>query len=750
MRVLLIAHGFPPSGTGGAELYVESLAAALAAAGDHVAVLAREHEAAAPEFRVRRDDRGPIALYWINNTFGWTTAFADTYRHAAIDAAAAGVIDDVRPDVAHVHHLTGLSTTILDELGRRNIPVVLTLHDYWMLCHRGQLFDETMTACAGPGVHGCQRCTGRAASTPAAFGAARFIRRVAPRLPRVAAGIRRVAEPLAHRAGRPEAARRASRLRLSHMRERFTHVTVALAPSGHVRRRFEQAGFPASVIRISEYGVVPGGGTAPTSGTRLRLGYLGAMMASKAPHLLADAIAAFSPCEVTADFFGAPAAYHGDHRYSDGIMARLAGPGVTVRGPVPHAELTRVFAAIDVLVFPSVWEETSGIGAREALAAGIPVIASRIGGIPETVRHDVNGLLFEPGDTADLARQIRRLVDDPALLPRLRRGCSAPRTLEDDVRSTRALYQEAITCRRGRARDGVPRRSRTAAVVLNYGTPDQTALATQCLLRSEPAAADVVVVDNGDGHACGQALDGLATKIAFRVTGGNLGFSGGCNVGIAEALGTGADAIWLVNSDVLVPPDCLERLLAALRDRPGVAIAAPVVRSRAWPERVLSAGLDYDTWSGRVLERAGIESREPVTSVPAVSGCAMLVRREVFEAIGLLPEEYFFSFEDIAFCQRARRAGFGVAVVTGASVYHEGSGTMGARAERLYYAARNHLRLGAETPAASKAHRWGRQLAIASYNFARVVTSTDGSLASRTAAVTRGVVDHVLGRDARR
>ena len=53
---------------------------------------------------------------------------------------------------------------------------------------------------------------------------------------------------------------------------------------------------------------------------------------------------------------------------------------------------------------------------------GVPVIASRIGGIPETVRHDVNGLLFEPGDASDLARQLRRLLDEPDLRRRLAVG----------------------------------------------------------------------------------------------------------------------------------------------------------------------------------------------------------------------------------------------------------------------------------------------------------------------------------------
>ncbi len=83
-------------------------------------------------------------------------------------------------------------------------------------------------------------------------------------------------------------------------------------------------------------------------------------------------------------------------------------------------------------------------------------------------------------------------------------------------------------------------------------------------------------------------------------------------------------------------------------------------------------------------------------------------------------------------------------------MYHEGSGTIGRAADRLYYASRNHLRLGASLPARSPIHRAARQWAIAGYNVAHAVTSRDGRLVSRLAAVTRGVADHLTGRDGAR
>jgi GT2 family glycosyltransferase len=130
--------------------------------------------------------------------------------------------------------------------------------------------------------------------------------------------------------------------------------------------------------------------------------------------------------------------------------------------------------------------------------------------------------------------------------------------------------------------------------------------------------------------------------------------------------------------------------------------------------------------------------------VDAVSGCVMLIRRSVFEAAGLLDEEYFFSFEDIEFCLRARSAGFQTVCVPEAIAYHEGGRTIGRRsARRVYFATRNHLRLAAAREG------WGRPLRTAlvlGLNAAYVVASPEAPLVGGTAALLRGAWHHFNGR----
>ena len=230
------------------------------------------------------------------------------------------------------------------------------------------------------------------------------------------------------------------------------------------------------------------------------------------------------------------------------------------------------------------------------------------------------------------------------------------------------------------------------------------------------------------------------------------GFSGGMNVGIRAALARGADAVLLVNSDVIVPPDCAGVLERQLK-HPRTGIVGPVLRSRSDPRLITSLGMQYSTSTGRMRHVGAGDSRLPSNEagtrpVDAVSGCVMLVKREAFEKTGLLAEDYFFSFEDLDFCLKARDAGYATVLALEATAYHEGSRSIGAESSRrLYFAARNHLLVASRrSPTASRSARLARSISIVAFNVAHAVISTGGTLPSRLQAVARGTRDHLAGR----
>jgi GT2 family glycosyltransferase len=521
-----------------------------------------------------------------------------------------------------------------------------------------------------------------------------------------------------------------------------------------MRDRFVQFGVAPERITVAGYGFNHASfrRIERTPSTRLRLGFLGSLMVSKAPHVLLDAIGRLPSGAVSVDLFGAYTAYHGDDHYWQQLEPLLKQDGVRAHGAIAHDRVAEALASIDVLVVPSIWPENSPLVIQEAFLAGVPVVASRIGGIPEVVDDGRNGLLFRAGDSEDLARVLTRLLGDPRLLEALRAGIPPVRTIEEDVRLARELYQAHL---RPRA-TGVVSPMRVAAVVLNYRTPDDTLLAVRSLLASRQPFDDIIVVDNDRRDSIDAVRDALGPawpQIIYLRTGGNLGFSGGMNVGIREALARGADRVLLVNSDVIIPPDCLVRLEESFDAVPHAGIAGPVVLARSEPDRVASLGMSYAPGSGRMRHCAfGARMAEldlPTgRTVDAVGGCLMLVKREVFEAVGLLDEDYFFSFEDLDFCLKARRAGFTTILAGSAAVYHEGGRSMGANTpRRLYFAARNHLLLARRNdPSAGRLASLCRGGSIVLLNLAHAVRSRGGSLPARLGAVARGTRDYAAGR----
>ena len=293
---------------------------------------------------------------------------------------------------------------------------------------------------------------------------------------------------------------------------------------------------------------------------------------------------------------------------------------------------------------------------------------------------------------------------------------------------------------------------RLAAIIVNYQTPDDTIRAIDALRASRRAFDEIIVVDNGSSDESLVRVRAVAPAATVIASPTNLGFTGGNNLGIRAALSHAADAVLLVNSDAIVEPECVERLVEALAERTDAGIAGPSIVAHDDPTLVTSAGIRFSPTTGRVrteefgarLVRGETASRQ----VDAVSGAVMLVKREVFERTGLFDEAYFFSLEDVDFCLRARAAGFTTICVPASIARHVGSRTIGTRSPRkLYFATRNHLRLVSRVaPVRHPVRRFGRLAAILGVNLAYAALRTDAPRVRAVAAVMNGAWDHARGR----
>src|SRR5204863_9442992 len=156
-------------------------------------------------------------------------SYESSYANTAIERIAADFLDEWKPDVVHLQHLTCLSTGLPRQASCRRIPVVMTLNDYWLICHRGQLVDLDGRRCSGPWEVGCAGCLPPGAlATPGAFRSMRALQSLP--LPAMSAAIGAAAR--LWDAATPGSHTRAATLaRLDHMRKAVADVRFFLAPS---------------------------------------------------------------------------------------------------------------------------------------------------------------------------------------------------------------------------------------------------------------------------------------------------------------------------------------------------------------------------------------------------------------------------------------------------------------------------------------------------------------------------------------
>ncbi|MBB6097613.1 hypothetical protein HNR42_001030 [Deinobacterium chartae] len=211
-------------------------------------------------------------------------------------------------------------------------------------------------------------------------------------------------------------------------------------------------------------------------------------------------------------------------------------------------------------------------------------------------------------------------------------------------------------------------------VLLNWNGWADTIACLQSL-RTLHTPHRVVVVDNASRNDSVSRIKQAFPEIPVLQSGGNLGFSGGNNVGIRHALEAGADYVWLLNNDTLVFPDSLEELLKTADQCPGAGVIGSVLYYLEQPERVQAWG------GGKIIMPLGIARHyleaQPLGKTSYITGASMLIRREVLEQVGLLDDGFFMYWEDTDYSFRVRRAGWEIAVAPGSKILHKESASLG-------------------------------------------------------------------------
>lgn len=251
-------------------------------------------------------------------------------------------------------------------------------------------------------------------------------------------------------------------------------------------------------------------------------------------------------------------------------------------------------------------------------------------------------------------------------------------------------------------------------VILNYNGQD---FILQCLdsverLNSKGLEIRTLVVDNASKDNSVELIKTKHEEMEVLINEKNLGFAKGNNIGIKSALEKGADYILILNPDTIVDKDLVVQLIKSVESDHGIGVVGPKIyfvpgyefhSARYKPNErgkvIWYAGGLID-WKNILASHRGVDEvdggqYDKTVETDFVSGCGMLVKREVFEKIGLLDERYFLYWEDNDFCQRAKKAGFKLIYEPSAKMFHlnAGSSSSGGPLQE-YYLTRNRLLFG--------------------------------------------------------
>ena len=208
---------------------------------------------------------------------------------------------------------------------------------------------------------------------------------------------------------------------------------------------------------------------------------------------------------------------------------------------------------------------------------------------------------------------------------------------------------------------------------------------------------DVVLVDNNSTDGSIDRLRKEFPTVTIIENDRNLGFSLAQNKAIEHGLDQGADYLWVLNNDIVLPDHALEHLVAEIGNDPTIGMITPQIMD------------DEATWFsyGQVNRRSGHINAGPLARLRRAIAvrntgqrfidndyaplCCLLVDADVFRAVGLLPDPYFIYTEDVEFCLRAREAGYRIVTDTELTVDHAASSSSGGEQNPVtnYYVARN-------------------------------------------------------------
>jgi glycosyltransferase involved in cell wall biosynthesis len=448
VKILQIAHSLPFLNQAGTEVYTMDLSGELSKRHE-VSIFTRFSDDKREEYSIDKRTINGIGVYALNNTFKYCDSFEKYYANRDIDDKFDAILNEIMPDVVHIQHMVFLSVGIIEKIKLRKIPIIFTLHDYWLMCPKWHILKKGKTPCErvfkGDFGKECADCAGdllniRKEAKDAYLSGKKV-------LPRPIMGLLKKMYLLFNRMANN------SEIGIDRLKERrdriwllLNNIDLFIAPSAYIKGRFMEFGLPSSKIKLSEYGTNTGllKRTEKKGSENIRFTFIGTILPAKGIDVLIKSFNALDSKAAELKIYGRLRPYAGFEYYPGYLKKMTRNRNIRFMGEFRHSSIAEIMNETDVLVVPSVWDENSPLVISEAFLFNVPVIASRVGGIPEMVNDGVNGFLFKPGDADDLRQKIIRVAEDRAILSRFRKNIIPPKSIEDSAEEIEEIYKESL------------------------------------------------------------------------------------------------------------------------------------------------------------------------------------------------------------------------------------------------------------------------------------------------------------------
>jgi len=395
-------HGFPPEYMAGSEVYSLHLAMELNKKHE-VMVFHRIENPFLEEYQVIESEFNGLKKYMVNIPY-LPHYFEGRYINQKVEEIFETIIKNIKPDIVHFGHLNYLSINLVKITKQMKIPIIFTLHDFWLFCPRGQLISRRDNSlCYDLEYEKCVDCLDE------------------------------------YLALDKDAIMKVKNRREYIQKNVIENVDLFISPSKFLQEKMIEFGIPKEKTTYLDYGFNYDffKNYKKIKSNTIRFGYIGRIIPTKGIQLLLEVFNKISHSQVELRI-------HGSTSSLDYLKSMISNPRILFLDGYKNWEIAEVLSEIDVLIVPSIWFENSPLVIHEAALARIPIITTNLGGMAEYVKDNISGLLFERNDAEDLLAKVLMFVENPELINELGENHIHVESIEKHTKKVIDIYRKFV------------------------------------------------------------------------------------------------------------------------------------------------------------------------------------------------------------------------------------------------------------------------------------------------------------------